>query len=113
MRPVSMAMLPRCAIVMLRCPTSTGVIWQPRLLMLVEPTLGLAPKIKDELAAAISAIAATGVTMVVVDQDIELLLGVCQRLYYLENGRITLETKEGERIDRQLIMEMYFGTAAR
>jgi branched-chain amino acid transport system ATP-binding protein len=90
-----------------------ALMGQPRLLMLDEPTLGLAPKIKDELAAAISAIAATGVTMVVVDQDIELLLGVCQRLYYLENGRITLETKEGERIDRQQIMEMYFGTAAR
>lgn len=85
----------------------------PRLLMLDEPTLGLAPKIKDELAEAIAAIAASGVTMLVVDQDIELLLGVCQRLYYLENGRITLETREGERIDREQIMAMYFGTAAR
>jgi branched-chain amino acid transport system ATP-binding protein len=85
----------------------------PRLLMLDEPTLGLAPKIKDELAAAISAIVATGVTMLVVDQDIELLLGVCQRLYYIENGRVSLETKEGERIDRRQILEMYFGTAPR
>ncbi len=85
----------------------------PSLLMLDEPTLGLAPKIKDELAEAISAIAATGVTMLVVDQDIELLLGVCQRLYYIENGRVSLETREGERIDRQQILEMYFGTAQR
>lgn len=90
-----------------------ALMGQPSLLMLDEPTLGLAPKIKDELAEAISAIAASGVTMLIVDQDIELLLGVCQRLYYVENGRVSLETREGERIDRQQILEMYFGTAPR
>jgi branched-chain amino acid transport system ATP-binding protein len=90
-----------------------ALMGQPSLLMLDEPTLGLAPKIKGELAEAIAAIASSGVTMLIVDQDIELLLGVCQRLYYIENGRVTLETREGERIDRQQILEMYFGTARR
>ncbi len=85
----------------------------PSLLMLDEPTLGLAPKIKDELAQAISEIAASGVTMLVVDQDIELLLAVCQRLYFVENGQVSLETQEGAQIDRQMILEMYFGTAGR
>jgi branched-chain amino acid transport system ATP-binding protein len=85
----------------------------PSLLMLDEPTLGLAPKIKDELAQAISEIAASGVTMLVVDQDIELLLGVCQRLYFVENGEVSLETQEGAQIDRRQILEMYFGTASR
>ena len=82
-------------------------------LMLDEPTLGLAPKIKDELAAAISDIAASGVTMLMVDQDIELLLGVCQRLYFIENGQVSLETQEGMQFDQQQILEMYFGTARR
>jgi branched-chain amino acid transport system ATP-binding protein len=90
-----------------------GLMGAPSLLMLDEPTLGLAPKIKDELADAISEIAASGVTMLVVDQDIELLLGVCQRLYFVENGQVSLETKEGAQIDRQQILEMYFGTATR
>ena len=90
-----------------------GLMGAPNLLMLDEPTLGLAPKIKDELATAISEIAASGVTMLVVDQDIELLLGVCQRLYFVENGRVSLETEEGAQIDRQQILEMYFGTASR
>jgi branched-chain amino acid transport system ATP-binding protein len=90
-----------------------ALMGQPSLLMLDEPTLGLAPKIKDELAEAIAAIVASGVTMLIVDQDIELLLGVCRRLYFIENGRVSLETREGERIDRQQILEMYFGTATR
>ena len=90
-----------------------GLMGLPSLLMLDEPTLGLAPKIKDELAQAISEIAASGVTMLVVDQDIELLLGVCQRLYFVENGEVSLETQEGAQIDRRQILEMYFGTASR
>ena len=90
-----------------------GLMGAPTLLMLDEPTLGLAPKIKDELAESISEIAASGVTMLVVDQDIELLLGVCQRLYFVENGQVSLETQEGAQIDRQQILEMYFGTANR
>jgi branched-chain amino acid transport system ATP-binding protein len=90
-----------------------GLMGLPSLLMLDEPTLGLAPKIKDELAQAISEIAASGVTMLVVDQDIELLLEVCQRLYFVENGEMSLETQEGAQIDRRQILEMYFGTASR
>jgi branched-chain amino acid transport system ATP-binding protein len=90
-----------------------GLMGLPTLLMLDEPTLGLAPKIKDELAAAISEIAASGVTMLVVDQDIELLLSVCQRLYFIENGQVSLETQEGMQFDQQQILEMYFGTARR
>jgi branched-chain amino acid transport system ATP-binding protein len=90
-----------------------GLMGKPTLLMLDEPTLGLAPKIKDELAQAISEIAASGVTMLIVDQDIELLLGVCQRLYFVENGQVSLETQQGAHIDRRQILEMYFGAASR
>jgi branched-chain amino acid transport system ATP-binding protein len=90
-----------------------GLMAMPSLLMLDEPTLGLAPKIKDELATAIGEIANSGVTMLVVDQDIELLLGVCQRLYFVENGQVSLETEEGAVIDRKQILEMYFGAASR
>jgi branched-chain amino acid transport system ATP-binding protein len=90
-----------------------GLMAMPSLLMLDEPTLGLAPKIKDELATAIGEIANSGVTMLVVDQDIELLLGVCERLYFVENGQVSLETEEGAVIDRKQILEMYFGAASR
>ena len=89
-----------------------GLMGMPTLLMLDEPTLGLAPKIKDELTQAINEIAASGVSMVVVDQDIELLLAVCGRLYLVEQGRVSLETTRGEQIAEEDVLEMYFGKIA-
>jgi branched-chain amino acid transport system ATP-binding protein len=86
-----------------------GLMSVPKLLMLDEPTLGLAPKVKDELAAAIDEIAQTGVSMVLVDQDVELLLGLCERLYLVERGTVSLETKPGEMISQEDVLEMYFG----
>jgi branched-chain amino acid transport system ATP-binding protein len=89
-----------------------GLMSMPKLLMLDEPTLGLAPKIKDELAAAINRIAETGVSMILVDQDVELLLGVCERLYLVERGKVSLETKPGESISQESVLSMYFGDVA-
>ncbi len=89
-----------------------GLMGTPTLLMLDEPTLGLAPKIKDELAVAIGQIASSGVTMLVVDQDLELLLSVCQRLYLIEKGQVSLQTEEGATIQQSEVLEMYFGKVA-
>jgi branched-chain amino acid transport system ATP-binding protein len=89
-----------------------GLMSRPKLLMLDEPTLGLAPKVKDELAAAINRIAESGVSMILVDQDVELLLGVCQRLYLVERGTVSLETKPGESIKQEDVLSMYFGDLA-
>lgn len=90
-----------------------GMMGMPTLLILDEPSLGLAPKIKDELASAIGEIARTGVTMLMVDQDIELLLGICQRLYLIEKGQVSLETNDISQISREQILEMYFGRVAK
>jgi len=90
-----------------------GLMGIPSLLMLDEPSLGLAPKIKDELAQAIGEIAKTGVTMVIVDQDIELLLGFCDRLSLIEKGQVSLETQETSTIKQEEILEMYFGRIAK
>ena len=57
-----------------------------KLLMLDEPTLGLAPKVKDELYQAIGKIVATGMPIILVEQDIEFLLGLTERLYLLQDG---------------------------
>ena len=89
-----------------------GLMGMPNLLMLDEPSLGLAPKIKDELGQAILEIAQSGVTLLIVDQDIELLLGLCQRLYLIEKGQVSLETEEKEGIQQQEVLEMYFGRVA-
>jgi branched-chain amino acid transport system ATP-binding protein len=86
-----------------------GLMGIPVLLMLDEPSLGLAPKIKDELTQAISEIARSGATMIIVDQDIELLLGLCNRLYLIEKGSISFETQDNKTIEQKEILEMYFG----
>ena len=86
-----------------------GLMGMPELLLLDEPSVGLAPLIKEELARAISEIATSGVTMIVVDQDVELLLGICERLYLIEKGTVSLETADVSQVDQAEILEMYFG----
>lgn len=86
-----------------------GLMGMPELLILDEPSVGLAPLIKEELARAIGEIAASGVTMIVVDQDVELLLGICERLYLIEKGTVSLETADVSQVDQADILEMYFG----
>lgn len=83
----------------------------PRLLMLDEPTLGLSPRLKEELGAAVAAIAATGMPMIVVEQDIEFLLGLAGRLMMIEHGEVAREIDRGASIDHAEIMRLYFGEA--
>jgi branched-chain amino acid transport system ATP-binding protein len=81
----------------------------PRLLVLDEPTLGLAPRLKDELCAAIKRISDEGVPLVVVEQDVEFLLDLADHLYLVNHGEIATEIRPGEMMNHQAIMEMYFG----
>lgn len=88
-----------------------ALMCQPRLLMLDEPTLGLSPKLKEELAIAIGEIAGTGIPLIVVEQDVEFLLSLTQRLYLIEHGEVAREIDRADAPDHQEIMNMYFGTA--
>jgi branched-chain amino acid transport system ATP-binding protein len=89
-----------------------GLMAEPRILMLDEPTLGLAPRLKDELCAAIGRISETGVQLVVVEQDVEFLLTLTDRLYMVSHGEVVLETTAQGGIDHDEIMRMYFGKEA-
>lgn len=84
----------------------------PRLLILDEPTLGLSPRLKGELREAIDAIARKGVPLVVVEQDVEFLLALTQRLYLVEQGEVASEIDRDNAPDHQEIMDMYFGEQA-
>ena len=86
-----------------------GLMGRPRMLLLDEPTLGLAPRVKEELAAAIADICQSGVTLLLVDQDIEFLLGLTDRLYLLEGGRVALEAESQAEFDDREILSIYFG----
>jgi branched-chain amino acid transport system ATP-binding protein len=89
-----------------------GLMGCPKLLMLDEPTLGLAPKVRADLARAILAIANTGVGLLVVDQDIDMLLDLCDRLYLIEQGRVALDVTDPSQIQHQDVLKRYFGSAA-
>ncbi|MBM3517134.1 MAG: ABC transporter ATP-binding protein [Alphaproteobacteria bacterium] len=89
---------------------AVGLMCEPRMLMLDEPSLGLAPKLKDEVAEAIGRIAKTGVPFILVDQDIEFLMGLTDQLYMIDHGEVVLEFASGQALDHRQIMEMYFGT---
>ncbi|MDA4847646.1 ABC transporter ATP-binding protein [Hoeflea poritis] len=84
----------------------------PRLLMLDEPTLGLSPRLKKELAAAVGNIAKSGVPLVIVEQDVEFLLSLTQRLYMIEHGEVVREIDGDNAPDHDAIMQLYFGEAA-
>ncbi len=66
-----------------------GLLARPRVLLLDEPSLGLAPQIAERLFADLATLAAEGLTMVVVDQMATLALGIAERAIVLENGRVT------------------------
>jgi branched-chain amino acid transport system ATP-binding protein len=89
-----------------------GLMGCPKLLMLDEPTLGLAPKLRSGLTKAIHAIAETGVGLLVVDQDIDMLLGLCSRLYLIEQGRVALDVEDRDQIRHKDVLQRYFGRAA-
>lgn len=81
----------------------------PRLLLLDEPTLGLAPKIKEELAVAIHKISAEGVPLIVVEQDVEFLLDLTSRLFLVSHGVVERSIDSEHPLGHEDIMQMYFG----
>jgi len=85
----------------------------PRLLILDEPTLGLAPRLRLELAEAVGRIREAGTPLVLVDQNIEFLTGLVDRLHLFVNGTIAAEIDRTERPSHESIMTLMFGGAAR
>ncbi len=67
-----------------------ALIARPKLLLLDEPSMGLAPQVVDAVADLVVAIREQGVTVLLVEQNAELALSIADRGYLLENGRITL-----------------------
>ena len=80
----------------------------PQVLLCDELSLGLAPIIIREIYAALPTIAAEGMSIVVVEQDVSLAQSVSQRVYCFQEGRVSLEG-ESRRLSREQISQAYFG----
>lgn len=82
---------------------------QPRLLMLDEPSLGLAPLIVREIFRVIADLRATGVAVLLIEQNARAALQVSDYGYVLETGEIALEGESAELADDPKVVEAYLG----
>ena len=86
-----------------------GLMALPRLLMLDEPSLGLAPMMVKSIFAAIEEINRRGTTVLLVEQDVQKSLALAKRGYVMENGRITLEGEAKELLTNEELRKAYLG----
>ena len=87
-----------------------GLMSKPRVLLLDEPSLGLAPKIIAELFKALDGLRAEGLTVVLVDQMAALALALCDRAYVIEGGRIVAEGSAAEIAADGALARAYLGS---
>ena len=88
-----------------------GLMARPRLLMLDEPSLGLAPIIVQQLFAVIREIQKRGMTILLVEQNAHMALSVAGRGYVLETGNLTVEGSPAELLGNEEVRAAYLGGA--
>ncbi len=81
---------------------------EPRVLLLDEPFLGLAPRIIDEIRSALDALKRQGLTMLLVEQKLDIALSFSERAYVIIKGRIALEGRCSDLAGRDDLATLYF-----
>lgn len=82
---------------------------QPKLLLLDEPSMGLAPIIVEEIFETIREITCSGVTVLLIEQNAMMALSVANRAYVIETGKIVLEDKADVLLNNVHVKEAYLG----
>jgi branched-chain amino acid transport system ATP-binding protein len=86
-----------------------GLMAEPRLLMLDEPSLGLAPMLVEKVFVTVKEIKSYGITILLVEQNVLHSLAISDRGYVLENGRIALEGNGAELAENPHVKVAYLG----
>ena len=86
-----------------------GLMSRPKFLMIDEPFLGLAPRVVTEILEIIKKINAAGVTILFIEQNVQLALSVSHRAYVLESGRMVLSGTAKEVLESELVRTVYLG----
>jgi len=86
-----------------------GLISRPRILMLDEPSLGLAPKLVDEIYERIHKLKASGLTVLLVEQNTYYALELAERGYVLESGQVVMEGQAKQLSADNHIQKFYLG----
>ena len=84
----------------------------PKLLLLDEPSLGLAPKIVEQIRDIIVEVNSQGVSVLLVEQNAQMALGIANRGYVMETGRIVKDGQAADLLADEDIKEFYLGTGA-
>lgn len=88
---------------------SRGLMSRPRLLMLDEPSLGLAPLFVIRIFELIQEISQEGVTILLVEQNVHTTLRIAQQAYVLETGRIVMEGSSSALLTNDYVKRAYLG----
>ena len=91
------------------CAIGRALMAQPRLLMLDEPTLGLAPLLVRRIFETVQTINRAGVTILLVEQNVHHTLSIANRAYVLESGRVVLAGPAAELTDDERLRRAYLG----
>ena len=86
-----------------------ALMGDPKLLLLDEPSMGLAPRLVAEIFGQIAALKTRGTTILLVDQNARAALGVADRGYVMETGQIVLDGEAGALLRDPLVQQAYLG----
>ena len=86
-----------------------ALMGRPRLLLLDEPSMGLAPRLVAQIFGVIRALKDAATTILLVDQNAQAALAIADRAYVLETGRIALEGRADELLANERVQQAYLG----
>ena len=91
------------------CAIARGIMAKPELLILDEPSLGLAPLVVKEVFALVKALRSEGITVLLVEQHVRNALGMADRGAVLENGRVVLQGSGADLLGDPMLRKAYMG----
>jgi branched-chain amino acid transport system ATP-binding protein len=93
------------------CAIARGLMADPKLIMIDELSLGLAPNLVEQILERLTSVTQAGTSVLLVEQDVDAALEAAARGYVLENGRIVAAGESTSLLDDPRIREAYLGVA--
>lgn len=93
------------------CAIARGLMARPRIMMFDEPSLGLAPKLVEQIFEIVKTINSEGTTVLLVEQNAHMALQLAHRGYVIATGEITLSGSGSELLGNEMVKRLYLGEA--